>query len=368
MRLARSALAAAVMGIPVAVVEPNSVMGLSNRVIAPLARRIYLAFERSCRRAFARDEDQALRCARSRIGFTPRASVRSSARRVLVLGGSQGAQALNERVPEALGAAGRRRKPLGIEVVHQAGEGRDAAVREAYARFGLKNARVVPFSTDMSDDLAWADLVVARAGAGTIAEIAAVGRASLVIPYPHAADDHQAKNAAAYARGRRCRLARAGSGRRDASLAEIGDGSSRTRYVANGLAARARCRAGGPKRPRTIARRPPRARHGGGELDVPWTRSSSAFRRHRRHRNERARGDPPHSRVRRIRVRSEAERHHSKARAARGRGASRSPRRQREGGRRRRVLQRHPARPTRRSRGPARSRSPSSPGPRCSRS
>jgi UDP-N-acetylglucosamine--N-acetylmuramyl-(pentapeptide) pyrophosphoryl-undecaprenol N-acetylglucosamine transferase len=83
--------------------------------------------------------------------------------------------------------------------VHQAGEGRDGAVREAYARAGVQDARVVPFSTELPIDLAWADLVVARAGAGTIAEIAAVGRPSLLIPFPHAADDHQALNAAAYA-------------------------------------------------------------------------------------------------------------------------------------------------------------------------
>jgi UDP-N-acetylglucosamine--N-acetylmuramyl-(pentapeptide) pyrophosphoryl-undecaprenol N-acetylglucosamine transferase len=164
-------LAASMLGVPVAVVEPNSVMGLSNRLLAPLARRIYLAFDE----------------ARPRL----------SGARVLVLGGSQGAQALNDRLPEALGRLAT--ESPGLEVVHQAGEGRDGAVREAYARSGLPNARVVAFSRELPDDLAWADLVVARAGAGTIAEIAAVGRASLLIPYPHAADDHQAKNATAYA-------------------------------------------------------------------------------------------------------------------------------------------------------------------------
>ena len=192
------ALAAALLKVPVAVVEPNSVMGLSNRLLAPLARRIYLAFDE------ARPPFSGARVRLSgvplRAGFAPRPSDGSSARRVLVLGGSQGAQALNDRLPDALGrvaSAGTTRR--GLEVLHQAGAGRDAAVREAYARAGLPEARVIPFSTELASDLAWADLVVARAGAGTIAEIAAVGRASILIPYPHAADDHQAKNAAAYA-------------------------------------------------------------------------------------------------------------------------------------------------------------------------
>jgi UDP-N-acetylglucosamine--N-acetylmuramyl-(pentapeptide) pyrophosphoryl-undecaprenol N-acetylglucosamine transferase len=188
-------LAASMLGVPVAVVEPNSVMGLSNRLLAPLARRIYLAFDE------ARPRLSGARVRLSgvplRAGFVPRLSARSATRRVLVLGGSQGAQALNDRLPEALGRLAT--ESPGLEVVHQAGEGRDGAVREAYARSGLPNARVVAFSRELPDDLAWADLVVARAGAGTIAEIAAVGRASLLIPYPHAADDHQAKNATAYA-------------------------------------------------------------------------------------------------------------------------------------------------------------------------
>jgi len=107
---------------------------------------------------------------------------------------------LNERLPEALGrVAAELGGARALAVVHQTGEGRDAAVREAYARAGVREARVIPFSTELPVDLAWADLVVARAGAGTIAEIAAVGRASLLIPFPDAADDHQAMNAEAYA-------------------------------------------------------------------------------------------------------------------------------------------------------------------------
>jgi UDP-N-acetylglucosamine--N-acetylmuramyl-(pentapeptide) pyrophosphoryl-undecaprenol N-acetylglucosamine transferase len=196
-------LAAAMLGVPVAIIEPNSVMGLSNRLLAPLAQRIYLAFDAA--RPTLAGQKIRLSGVPLRSGFGPRRSLTSAAsatRRVLVLGGSQGAQALNERLPQALGrvqadGAGAALSPL--EVLHQAGEGRDREVREAYAREKITGARVVPFSDNLANDLAWADVVVARAGAGTIAEIAAVGRASLLIPFPHAADDHQAKNAAAYA-------------------------------------------------------------------------------------------------------------------------------------------------------------------------
>jgi UDP-N-acetylglucosamine--N-acetylmuramyl-(pentapeptide) pyrophosphoryl-undecaprenol N-acetylglucosamine transferase len=191
-------LAAAMLGVPLAIIEPNSVMGLSNRLLAPLARRIYLAFDQA-RPPFA-GAKVLLSGVPLRAGFVPRPPPASTARRVLVLGGSQGARALNERLPEALGrVAADHAGSAGLEIVHQAGEGKDAAVREAYQRVGLASARVVPFTTKLEDDLAWADLVVARAGAGTIAEIAAVGRASLLVPFPSASDDHQAKNAAAYA-------------------------------------------------------------------------------------------------------------------------------------------------------------------------
>jgi UDP-N-acetylglucosamine--N-acetylmuramyl-(pentapeptide) pyrophosphoryl-undecaprenol N-acetylglucosamine transferase len=193
-------LAAAALGVPVVLVEPNSVMGLSNRLLAPLAARIYLAFVEACPRmsgSRARVTGVPLR-----VGFDARPTgAPTGVRRVLVLGGSQGAQALNERVPDALGrVASELGATTTLQVLHQSGEGKDSAVVEAYARAGLRDARVVAFSTSLPEDLAWADLVIGRAGAGTIAEIAAVGRASVLVPLPSAADDHQAKNAAAYAR------------------------------------------------------------------------------------------------------------------------------------------------------------------------
>jgi len=115
-----------------------------------------------------------------------------------VLGGSQGAAALNERLPEAVGIVVRTHPDL--QVLHQAGRDRDLSVREAYARAGVADARVVAFLDDVAAEMTRAHVVVARAGAGTVAEVAAVGRPALLIPFPFAADDHQAQNAEALER------------------------------------------------------------------------------------------------------------------------------------------------------------------------
>jgi UDP-N-acetylglucosamine--N-acetylmuramyl-(pentapeptide) pyrophosphoryl-undecaprenol N-acetylglucosamine transferase len=181
-------LAAALHGVPAAVLEPNHVVGLANRMLSPLAKRAYVAseaaaapFHAGARRPYG---------VPLRAGFVPRPYVPTDTCRILVLGGSQGAAALNERMPEAIARLSRHR----IEVIHQAGHGRDAAVRLAYASAGVADVRVVGFLEDVARAIADADLVVARAGAGTIAEITAVGRASLLVPFPHAAGAHQARN------------------------------------------------------------------------------------------------------------------------------------------------------------------------------
>jgi UDP-N-acetylglucosamine--N-acetylmuramyl-(pentapeptide) pyrophosphoryl-undecaprenol N-acetylglucosamine transferase len=116
---------------------------------------------------------------------------------VLVMGGSMGAGALNERMPEAIARV--RRAVQGLEVVHQSGRERDQAVRAAYAREAVDRVIVVPFLDDVAGAIADADVIVARAGAGTIAEITAVGRAAVLVPFPRAADDHQRRNAEALA-------------------------------------------------------------------------------------------------------------------------------------------------------------------------
>jgi len=115
------------------------------------------------------------------------------ARTLLVLGGSQGARALNQVIPHALERA--RVAERGIAVVHQTGQAMVEQVNELYERVGI-DARVSPFIHDMARAYASARLVIARAGATTLAELCAIGRSSVLVPYPHAADDHQAKNAA----------------------------------------------------------------------------------------------------------------------------------------------------------------------------
>lgn len=191
-------LAAAALRIPIAVLEPNSVVGLTNRLLGPLAQRAYLAWDDAAG-AF---RSRALRFfgVPLRAGFAPRPYVsRGPPLRVLVLGGSQGAALLNERVPEVIGRLASRsnRAP---RVLHQAGRDRDAGVRAAYARANVAEFEVVAFIDDMAGAIGAADVVVSRAGAGAIAEITSIGRASLLVPLPHAADDHQTKNALALVR------------------------------------------------------------------------------------------------------------------------------------------------------------------------
>jgi UDP-N-acetylglucosamine--N-acetylmuramyl-(pentapeptide) pyrophosphoryl-undecaprenol N-acetylglucosamine transferase len=111
--------------------------------------------------------------------------------RILVIGGSLGAQALNEVLPQAMSLLELENHPA---IWHQAGQNKDAATRDAYAMVNVE-ARVEPFIADMAEAYAWADLVICRAGALTISELAAAGLGAILVPYPHAVDDHQTRNA-----------------------------------------------------------------------------------------------------------------------------------------------------------------------------
>lgn len=183
--------------VPLAVLEPNSVVGLSNRWLMPLARRAYIAFpavESKLRRGLARRTGVPLR---GSFRATPYGIVPGQLR-VLVLGGSQGAKALNEVVPSALALVARQVDALTI--VHQAGRDRDGEVRATYQALGAAaRANVVPFLDDVAAEVSRADLVIERAGASSLGELCAIGRASILIPFPFAADDHQRRNAEALA-------------------------------------------------------------------------------------------------------------------------------------------------------------------------
>lgn len=181
-------LGARTMGIPVALLEPNSVAGLANLLIAPFVQRAYIAFdgvERHFSPAAVRRFGVPLR-----EGFDPAPYEIAERPRILVLGGSQGAKALNETLPQALS---RLNHP--VQIVHQCGKAHLEAVEKVYRQLKTEFVEVVPFIEDMQKALANADLVVGRAGAGAVSEITAVGRPSLLVPYPFASGDHQRVNA-----------------------------------------------------------------------------------------------------------------------------------------------------------------------------
>jgi len=191
-----AALAGVRARVPLAVLEPNNTLGLANRMLAPFAKRAYVAWADTAR--IFRGDKARIYGVPLRAGFAPRPYVvRPDTKRVLVLGGSQGAAALNERVPAAIARATKKLGP--IHVIHQTGVDREAAVKKEYEEARLTTVSVVPFLDDVADQIASADVVIARSGANTVAEIAAIGRSSILVPFPHAADDHQAKNAMALA-------------------------------------------------------------------------------------------------------------------------------------------------------------------------
>lgn len=187
------------MGVPTAVLEQNAHLGLTNRLLAKFVGRAYLTFEETAshfsaqkvrvtgnpvRRSFVQAAQKALV---DPEGFEARVH------HVLVMGGSQGARALNQGVPRVLGPLAQAQ---GLKVLHQCGRNNEDEVRALYKAAGVE-ADVRAFISDMSEAYAGAALIVARAGATSLAEICAVGRPSLLVPFPHAADDHQTKNARA---------------------------------------------------------------------------------------------------------------------------------------------------------------------------
>lgn len=178
---------------PLVIHEQNAVAGTTNRLLARLASRVFEAFSGS----FAPGVDAAT------IGNPVRRSIFNRRQsesdsllatdrpiRLLVLGGSQGALILNQTVPAALATIPAARRPI---VRHQAGRSLDQAT-SSYAAADV-DANCIAFIEDMAEAYGWADIVIARAGALTLSELAAAGVGAILVPYPHAIDDHQSKNA-----------------------------------------------------------------------------------------------------------------------------------------------------------------------------
>ena len=185
-------LAAALMGVPTAVCEENSVPGLTNRWLARVVRKVFVAYDEAARRMGAGRAVRTGTPVRPAVLAVPAKVYASGGRRVLVFGGSQGSRFLNRRMPGVLKAVSGRVTDL--EVLHQAGRGNGDEVRALYADLGLR-ADVRDYLDDMPAAYGWADLVVARSGAGSVSEISAIGLPALFVPFPAATDDHQAANA-----------------------------------------------------------------------------------------------------------------------------------------------------------------------------
>ncbi|OEC47212.1 undecaprenyldiphospho-muramoylpentapeptide beta-N-acetylglucosaminyltransferase [Pseudomonas sp. 1D4] len=183
-------LAARLAGVPLVIHEQNAVAGTANRSLAPFAKRICEAFPNtfaasSKRRTTGNPVREEL------FLETPRDALEGRQPRLLVLGGSLGAEPLNKLLPEALALVSADIRP---QVFHQAGKNHDQVTAERYRAAGVE-AEVGPFIKDMARAYAWADMVVCRSGALTVSELAAAGLPSFLVPLPHAIDDHQSRNA-----------------------------------------------------------------------------------------------------------------------------------------------------------------------------
>ncbi|MCX7816372.1 MAG: undecaprenyldiphospho-muramoylpentapeptide beta-N-acetylglucosaminyltransferase [Syntrophales bacterium] len=191
-------LMAVIMGIPSVIAEQNAIPGMTNRILGHFVDRVFLSFpdEMGCfDQAKVRVTGNPVRSAFLEASFHERK--RNGKFTILVFGGSQGARTLNRTFLEALNYLEEMRNL--IRIVHQTGEHDLSEAEKMYRERGFE-ACVFPFTMDMARAYAEADLLVCRAGASTVAEITIAGKASILVPYPYAVNDHQAKNAEYLAR------------------------------------------------------------------------------------------------------------------------------------------------------------------------
>jgi UDP-N-acetylglucosamine--N-acetylmuramyl-(pentapeptide) pyrophosphoryl-undecaprenol N-acetylglucosamine transferase len=214
-------IAAQMLGVPLLVHEQNRIPGVTNRLLARNAKRVLTGFADVFRRG-----EWVGNPVRASIAALPPPAQRYAGREgplnLLVLGGSQGAQSLNAALPEVLRRRGAR---LPVAVRHQCGAKHFDKARAAYMNANIE-ADVVPFEDDMAAAYAWADLVICRSGALTLAELEAGGVPAILVPYPHAVDDHQTKNAQALVAAGAARLVAEGDDfvkRLGAMFEEIGN-------------------------------------------------------------------------------------------------------------------------------------------------
>lgn len=189
-------LMASILRKPLVIHEQNSVAGLTNKALAHFAKRLLVAFPAAFTKELSAGKailvGNPVRAEITQIEPpATRLEARTGTLRLLVVGGSLGAQALNEVLPKALAEIAEEHRPL---IVHQAGEKHIATLQANYQAAGV-DADTKAFIQDMAAMYSWADIVICRAGALTVAELSAAGVASVLVPFPYAVDDHQTSNA-----------------------------------------------------------------------------------------------------------------------------------------------------------------------------
>ena len=190
-------LAAHFMSIPTGIAEQNAIPGVTNRILGNFVDRIFVTYAQT-RECFPQAK-VVLSGNPVRASFTvgsAKTKEKKDYRQLLIFGGSQGAEAINKSVVDMLPQLQNMKNKL--HILHQTGAKQAEEVKKAYEQFGIQ-AKVTPFIVDMAAAYADADLIICRAGATSLAEITAAGKAAVLIPYPWAANDHQLKNAQALA-------------------------------------------------------------------------------------------------------------------------------------------------------------------------
>jgi UDP-N-acetylglucosamine--N-acetylmuramyl-(pentapeptide) pyrophosphoryl-undecaprenol N-acetylglucosamine transferase len=187
-------LAGRLIGVPTALLEQNATVGLTNKLLARVVHRAFVSYEETLD-AFPRGKAELsgnpVRQSILDAALSPGVKKSGEPVRVVVMGGSQGAQAIDERVPQALARLGVSDT---VTVMHQCAAGHEEMVKETYRDAGI-TAEVVPFIQDMASAYAGADLVIARSGATTVSELTVMGLPAVFLPYPHHADKQQQRNA-----------------------------------------------------------------------------------------------------------------------------------------------------------------------------
>jgi len=183
---------------PLLIHEQNAIAGTTNRLLAPFASRVMAGFPGAfAHRQYVVSGNPVRADLLQNGAATPYTLRTGQPLRLLVLGGSLGAQPINEVMPPVVRAINSQSDGPALEVWHQSGEAHIASLKESYGELLQGTVQVAPFIDDMASAYGWADLVLCRAGALTVSELAIMGRPAILVPLPHAIDDHQTANARA---------------------------------------------------------------------------------------------------------------------------------------------------------------------------